>query len=127
MPSQPASLRSPLQQQHASRPSVAARAGGNDSEPAVVYNKEFGYSRKDILIIGAGLIAFGYAAYYGLQAAGVEAGFAGNVVQLVIFMGICVFWVSTYVYRVATKVRLAHACMRVRRATGKAHRGKEAC
>lgn len=30
---------------------------------------------------------------------------AGNFVQLGVFIGICVFWVSTYVYRVATKVR----------------------
>lgn len=73
-------------------------------EPPATYNKEFGYSRKDIIIIGVGLIALGYASYYGLQAAGVEAGMAGNFVQLAIFLGICVFWVSTYVYRVATKV-----------------------
>jgi len=32
---------------------------------------------------------------------------AGNWVQLIIFMGICVGWVSTYVYRVATKARRA--------------------
>ena len=30
-------------------------------------NTEFGYSRKDIILLGAGLIAFGYALYYGLQ------------------------------------------------------------
>lgn len=29
---------------------------------------------------------------------------AGNIVQAIIFLGICVGWVSTYVYRVATKV-----------------------
>ncbi|GAX81486.1 hypothetical protein CEUSTIGMA_g8915.t1 [Chlamydomonas eustigma] len=69
----------------------------------VTYNKEFGYSRKDVLIISAGVTAFGYALYYGLQAAGLEPGLAGNWVQLIIFMGICVGWVSTYVYRVATK------------------------
>ncbi|KAG2422466.1 hypothetical protein HXX76_015990 [Chlamydomonas incerta] len=28
---------------------------------------------------------------------------AGNWVQLIIFMGICVGWVSTYIFRVATK------------------------
>lgn len=74
-----------------------------ESEPPVNYNKEFGYSRKDIILIGAALIALGYAMYYGLQAMGMEAGYAGNWVQLIIFVGICVFWVSTYVYRVATK------------------------
>lgn len=30
-------------------------------------NTEFGYSRKDIILIGAGLIALGFAMYYGLQ------------------------------------------------------------
>ena len=31
--------------------------------------------------------------------------FEGNWVQLIIFVGICIGWVSTYVWRVATKVR----------------------
>ncbi len=69
-----------------------------------MYNTEFGYSRKDIFLIGAGLIGLGYAMYYGLQAMGMEPGYAGNWVQLIIFLGICVGWISTYVYRVATKV-----------------------
>lgn len=30
-------------------------------------NTEFGYSRKDIILLGVGLIGLGYAAYYGLQ------------------------------------------------------------
>ncbi|PNH07655.1 hypothetical protein TSOC_005843 [Tetrabaena socialis] len=84
----------------AAQPSVVARAS---EEKEVNYNKQFGYSRKDIILIGVGLIALGYALYYGLQATGMEPGFAGNWVQLIIFMGICVFWVSTYVFRVATK------------------------
>jgi hypothetical protein len=71
-----------------------------------VYNTEFGYSRKDIFLIGAGLIGLGYAMYYGLQATGMEPGIAGNWVQAIIFLGICVGWVSTYLYRVATKVRV---------------------
>ena len=28
---------------------------------------KFGYSRKDVIIIGGGLIGLGYAMYYGLQ------------------------------------------------------------
>ncbi|CAG9465952.1 unnamed protein product [Pedinophyceae sp. YPF-701] len=32
-----------------------------------------------------------------------EPGMAGNWVQLIIFLGICVGWISTYLYRVATK------------------------
>jgi hypothetical protein len=70
---------------------------------AIVYNTEFGHSRKDVLLIGVGLTALGYAMYYGVQALGVEAAMAGSYVQLIIFVGICVFWVSTYVFRVATK------------------------
>lgn len=55
------------------------------------------------MIITFGLIALGYAMYYGLQAMGMEPGYAGNWVQLTIFLGICIGWVSTYLYRVATK------------------------
>jgi hypothetical protein len=41
--------------------------------------------------------------YYGLQAAGMDAGMAGNWVQLIIFLGICVGWVGSYLWRVANK------------------------
>jgi hypothetical protein len=75
-----------------------------EQERQVVYNKEFGYSRKDVLIIIVALIALGVFMYEGLQAAGMSPGMAGNWVQLVIFMGICVGWVSTYLWRVANKV-----------------------
>lgn len=72
-----------------------------EGQPATT--KEFGYTRKDVMIITFGLIALGYAMYYGLQAMGMEPGYAGNWVQLTIFLGICIGWVSTYLYRVATK------------------------
>lgn len=32
-----------------------------------------------------------------------SAGFAGNWVQLIMVLGLCVGWVSTYLFRVATK------------------------
>lgn len=64
-----------------------------------------------MILIGGGLIGLGYAMYYGLQAMGMDAGQAGNWVQLVIFMGICVGWVSTYLFRVATKVGWLLKCM----------------
>lgn len=70
---------------------------------ALQYNTEFGYSRKDIIIIGVGLIAGGFVLYYGLQAGGMDAGMAGNWVQLIIFLGICIGWIGSYLYRVATK------------------------
>lgn len=42
--------------------------------------------------------------YYGLQATGMDAGMAGNFVQLIIFLGICVGWIGSYLFRVANKV-----------------------
>lgn len=33
-----------------------------------------------------------------------EAGQAGNAVQLIVFFGICVGYISTYIFRVANKV-----------------------
>lgn len=41
--------------------------------------------------------------FTGLQAGGMDAGMAGNYVQLAIFIGICIGWVGTYLFRVATK------------------------
>ena len=72
--------------------------------PALQMNKEFGYSRKDVILIGVGIFALGYGLYYGAQAAGIEATTAGNYVQLFIFVGICLGYISTYIFRVANKV-----------------------
>eukprot|EP00882_Tetradesmus_deserticola_P033480 GHRQ01038252.1.p1 GENE.GHRQ01038252.1~~GHRQ01038252.1.p1 ORF type:complete len:220 (+),score=66.33 GHRQ01038252.1:313-972(+) len=91
----------PAQQRCSRLPARAEPEGEHD----VVYNKEFGYSRKDVLIIIVALIGAGVLMYEGLQAAGMSAGMAGNWVQLTIFLGICVGWVSTYIWRVANKVR----------------------
>lgn len=82
---------------------MLVRAAPED-DGKIVYNTEFGYSRKDVLIIIVALIALGVFMYEGLQAAGLSPGMAGNWVQLLIFLGICVGWVSTYLYRVANKV-----------------------
>eukprot|EP00892_Ulva_mutabilis_P003426 jgi/Ulvmu1/1455/UM011_0185.1 len=81
---------------------VLAKAEEGDTDP-VQYNQQFGYSRKDVILIGVGLIAFGYAVYYGLQATGMEAGMAGNFTQLFIFVGLCIGWIGSYVFRVANK------------------------
>eukprot|EP00882_Tetradesmus_deserticola_P005262 GHRQ01005540.1.p1 GENE.GHRQ01005540.1~~GHRQ01005540.1.p1 ORF type:complete len:206 (+),score=106.96 GHRQ01005540.1:313-930(+) len=89
----------PAQQRCSRLPARAEPEGEHD----VVYNKEFGYSRKDVLIIIVALIGAGVLMYEGLQAAGMSAGMAGNWVQLTIFLGICVGWVSTYIWRVANK------------------------
>jgi len=85
---------------------AAAPEGKSDTpqgDQPVKYNTEFGYSRKDVTLICVGLTVLGYVLYYGLQAGGMDAGMAGNWVQLAIFVGICVGWVSTYLFRVATK------------------------
>jgi hypothetical protein len=79
-------------------------AKGKDGDGDVNYNKEFGYSRKDVILIGVGLIALGYALYYGLQAAGMDQLMSGNVAQLIVFAGLCFGWISSYVYRVVNKV-----------------------
>jgi hypothetical protein len=84
---------------------VVAAAAEGEQEPGVKYNKEFGYSRKDVVLIGVGLIVLGYALYYGLQAAGVDPLMAGNFTQLIIFVGLCVGWIGSYVFRVVNKVR----------------------
>lgn len=83
------------------RPAPLCRAESGDGEKELFGG--FGYTRLDAIILGAGLIALGYVLYYGLQAAGMDAGMAGNWVQLIIFLGICIGWVSTYIWRVANK------------------------
>ena len=67
------------------------------------YSTEFGYSRKDVLLIGGGLLALGVALYNGLQALGMEPGMAGNFVQAGIFLSLCVGWVASYLLRVINK------------------------
>jgi hypothetical protein len=77
--------------------------GSGDSGDKVEYSKEFGYSRKDVILIGLGILAFGYALYYGLQAGGVSPGLAGNYVQLFVVLGLCIGWIGSYLGRVANK------------------------
>lgn len=71
-------------------------------------NTEFGYSRKDVFLIGFGIFGAGFAMYYGLQAAGVPPGYAGNYVQLFVVLGLCVGWIGSYIFRVANKVTEAN-------------------
>jgi hypothetical protein len=64
----------------------------------------FGYTRLDVLLIGGGVTAAGFAAYYGLQEfAGFDAQWAGNVVQLTFVMALTLLWVGSYVQRVFNK------------------------
>lgn len=63
----------------------------------------FGYTRKDVLLIGLGLTVFGVGLKYGLEFVGVDPLKAGNVVQLVMVLGLTIGWVSTYIFRVSSK------------------------
>jgi len=56
-----------------------------------------------VLLIGAGVTAFGVGLKYGLELVGVDPLQAGNVVQLVVVLGMTVGWISTYMFRVANK------------------------
>ena len=73
---------------------------------------QFGYTRKDVILLGGGIFGVGYGLYYGLQAAGYDALVAGNIVQIFVFLGIGVGYISTYIFRVANKVRAAEIALR---------------
>jgi len=98
------SLSSPLSPKTVSPNLLPTPPSAKPEQKPSVKSTEFGYSRKDVVIIGVALIAFGYILYYGLQyGAGMDAGMAGNWVQLIIFIGICFGWVGSYLFRVSTK------------------------
>ncbi|GJR48875.1 inactive receptor-like protein kinase [Tanacetum coccineum] len=63
----------------------------------------FGYSRKDVIFIGLGVTLFGIGLKSGLEYYGVDPLQAGNVVQLVLVLGLTVGWISTYLFRVSNK------------------------
>ncbi|KAK4395593.1 hypothetical protein Sango_1713600 [Sesamum angolense] len=63
----------------------------------------FGYTRKDVLLIGLGVTVAGIGLESGLEYLGVDPLQAGNVVQLVLVLGLTVGWISTYIFRVSNK------------------------
>lgn len=74
------------------------------TENGVPYNDQFGYSRKDIILIGVGLIGTGFLLNWVLQSVfQMDPIMAGNYAQLIIFVGLCVGWIGSYLFRVATK------------------------
>ncbi|KAI3409566.1 uncharacterized protein J3R85_019168 [Psidium guajava] len=86
------------------------RSGGssnssNTSEGSSDQGKApFGYTRKDVLLIGVGVTVLGIGLKSGLEVfAGVNPLQAGNVVQLVLVLGLTVGWISTYIFRVSNK------------------------
>ncbi|RVX17975.1 hypothetical protein CK203_004199 [Vitis vinifera] len=63
----------------------------------------FGYNRKDVLLIGVGVTVLGIGLKSGLEFVGVDPLQAGNVVQLVLVLGLTIGWISTYIFRVSNK------------------------
>eukprot|EP00740_Mantoniella_antarctica_P017955 CAMPEP_0198696106 /NCGR_PEP_ID=MMETSP1468-20131203/299853_1 /TAXON_ID=1461545 /ORGANISM="Mantoniella sp, Strain CCMP1436" /LENGTH=203 /DNA_ID=CAMNT_0044452171 /DNA_START=31 /DNA_END=642 /DNA_ORIENTATION=+ len=80
---------------------ITTAASGEDGE--TVAKQPFGYTRKDIIIIGVGTTVAGAAMYYGLKAGGVSDIWAGNIVQLTFVLGLTIGWVGSYIGRVANK------------------------
>jgi hypothetical protein len=81
------------------RASVVVTAAANEDGEKV----PFGYTRADVLLIGVGVTVAGCAAYYGLQANGVSAIWAGNIVQLTFVGGLSIAWIGSYIARVMNK------------------------
>ncbi|KAF2309114.1 hypothetical protein GH714_000592 [Hevea brasiliensis] len=83
------------------------RRRSNPGEEALGSGEEaqtpFGYTRKDVLLIGIGVTVLGIGLKSGLEFAGVDPLQAGNVVQLVLVLGLTVGWISTYIFRVSNK------------------------
>ncbi|KAG6410419.1 hypothetical protein SASPL_128478 [Salvia splendens] len=69
----------------------------------LLLQKPFGYSRKDVILIGVGLTVVGIGLKSGLEYVGVDPLQAGNVVQLVLVLGLTIGWISTYIFRVSNK------------------------
>ncbi|KAL3614942.1 hypothetical protein CASFOL_040603 [Castilleja foliolosa] len=81
-------------------------SSGDKDETDETSNQEkapFGYSRKDVLLIGLGVTVAGIGLESGLEYLGVDPLQAGNVVQLVLVLGLTVGWISTYIFRVSNK------------------------
>ncbi|OVA13810.1 Protein of unknown function DUF3007 [Macleaya cordata] len=87
------------------RSSGSSSPGGSedDSKASEQTKVPFGYSRKDVLLIGVGVTLAGIGLKSGLEYAGVDPLQAGNVVQLVLVLGLTVGWISTYIFRVSNK------------------------
>lgn len=93
----------PQLQLHTLRRTAAPLCIKSDDSGKAQETTPFGYTRKDVLLIGLGLTAFGFGLKYGLEFLGVDSLKSGNVVQLVMVLGLTVGWISTYVFRVSTK------------------------
>ncbi|KAI3668975.1 hypothetical protein L6452_40192 [Arctium lappa] len=85
------------------RCSNSSSSDGATDESSDKKKVPFGYNRKDVLFIGLGVTFFGVGLKSGLEFFGVDPLQAGNVVQLVLVLGLTVGWISTYIFRVSNK------------------------
>lgn len=101
----PLGLVASRQQQTASRRrtfvvSTRCDASENEEAPEKI---PFGYTRKDVILIGVGITVLGVGLKYGLEAFGVDSLKAGNVVQITMVAGLTIGWIASYVFRVSNK------------------------
>ncbi|XVF53772.1 hypothetical protein PTKIN_Ptkin05aG0125700 [Pterospermum kingtungense] len=82
-------------------PRCSSPSNSNDSKEKT--KTPFGYTRKDVLLIGLGVTVAGVGLKSGLEFVGIDPLQAGNVVQLVMVLGLTVGWISTYIFRVSNK------------------------
>lgn len=85
------------------RSSNPSNSNGSKDESSDQAKTPFGYTRKDVLLIGLGVTLAGIGLKSGLEFFGVDPLQAGNVVQLVLVLGLTVGWISTYIFRVSNK------------------------
>ncbi|XP_073005646.1 uncharacterized protein [Typha latifolia] len=83
--------------------SSSSQDSAEDSKSSTEEKVPFGYTRKDVLLIGLGVTLLGVGLKTGLEFAGVDPLKAGNVVQLVMVLGLTIGWISTYIFRVSNK------------------------
>ncbi|XP_059644587.1 uncharacterized protein LOC132286289 [Cornus florida] len=85
------------------RCSGSSNSSSSEDESSPRVKAPFGYSRKDVLLIGLGVTVAGIGLKSGLEYVGVDPLQAGNVVQLVLVLGLTIGWISTYIFRVSNK------------------------
>ncbi|XP_024015065.1 uncharacterized protein LOC18024671 isoform X2 [Eutrema salsugineum] len=85
------------------RCTVSSNSTETEEDSATKTKTPFGYSRKDVLLIGVGVTALGIGLESGLEYVGVDPLQAGNAVQLILVLGLTLGWISTYIFRVGNK------------------------
>ncbi|KAJ0264343.1 DAC protein [Hirschfeldia incana] len=84
---------------------VSSESSTETEEDSATKTKKtpFGYTRKDVILIGVGVTALGIGLESGLEYVGVDPLQAGNAVQLILVLGLTLGWISTYIFRVGNK------------------------